>query len=230
MTIGGWENPGKASSSSWEQQININLGWKVPRLGGFRASGVPITSHKPSPGSAVEAQVPNLDQTHTFHRRHIPHQKVFQARGVTVTTWPRKCSRLFCLPEELQLWVFSSKPHTREPGCSVWLGAREEDRRAPCPTPFPKLTPGPRWAGPRWAGPGASPSEGPSLTSRTPVLSRSQRESLCFCQSLPCLQVGVSSTTSSRYGRDIRHSWCQPYPCQYLFPLKTSTCTSWEEG
>ena len=161
-------------------------------MGGFRASGVPITSHKPSPGSAVEAQVPNLDQTHTLHRRHIT-LKVFQAGGSHChLLGPRKCSRLFCLPEELQLWVFSSKPHTREPGCSVpGLEQEEEDRRgSPVPPPFPKLTPGPRWAGP-----GANPPRPVTYFSYS-VLSRSQRESLCFCQSLPCLQV-VSSTTSS---------------------------------
>lgn len=54
------------------------------------------------------------------------------------------------------------------------------------------------------------------------ALSRSQRESLCFCQSLPCLQVVRRTTSSPLWTWYKAFLVSDPIPVRYLFPLNTN--------
>lgn len=53
-------------------------------------------------------------------------------------------------------------------------------------------------------------------------LSLSQRASLCFCQSFPCLQVVRRTTSSELWTWYNAFRVSDPIPVRYLFPLNTS--------
>lgn len=171
------------------------LGGRSPDCGWIQSLfGVPRPPHRHPPAPTDEARFLNLAQTHTFHRRHMA-LKGFQARGRdTVAYLAQESTPGFSVRPRSSNSRSPAPSHTPEPGCSV-PGSKPEGRgqRAPAPHPIPQPHTWLRWAGPR--ADQQRPDSGATYFSYS-VLSRSQRESLCFCQSLPCLQV-VRSTTSS---------------------------------
>lgn len=150
----------------------------------------PLTNTLPAPtGETVSRLIKPTPSTGDTWPEGFPSK-----RKTMSPAWPRKVLQAFLFVPKSSNSVSPAPSHTPEPGCSV-PGSEQEERgqRAPPPHPLP-----PPHTCTRWAGPRADPQ---SLLGRATyfsysVLSLSQRESLCFCQSLPCLQV-VRSTTSS---------------------------------
>lgn len=158
-----------------------------------------LDPQKPPPRAPPNTHAPTGEVSQLGSNPHPSEEthslKVFQARGRHCHLLGRgKCSRLFCLPPGAQI-LGPSLPATHlNQAAQCQAQDRKEEARAllhPAADPQPHT-----WT--RWAGPRADPPRPISLATyfSYSVLSLSQRESLCFCQSLPCLQV-VRSRTSS---------------------------------